>query len=79
MSLFLFVGTALLWATGAFMTTMQSGIVPISFRSAACAHGRGDARGGSREPYLCGRQSEYAVAGGARSNLFRLTFCSIKP
>ena len=30
MSLFLFVGTALLWATGAFMTTMQSGIVPIS-------------------------------------------------
>lgn len=29
MSLFLFVSTALIWATGAFATTLQAGIVPI--------------------------------------------------
>lgn len=29
MSLFLFVSTALIWATGAFVTTLQAGIVPI--------------------------------------------------
>ena len=29
MSLFLFISTALIWATGAFVTTLQAGIVPI--------------------------------------------------